>query len=118
VRRRALPPVLAFALVMLGLSALAGVIGAVGLMSTEAVAAVGLLIFAAAAGVSAWWLAHGRRRGYWSAVVILGLVGAVPMIVALTSDAGVLAVVLAPPLVVAGLMLAPRVRATLISDHE
>jgi hypothetical protein len=112
------PPVLAFALVMLGLSAFIGFIGGVGLMGSRPLVGVVFLVFAVLAVASAWSLVRRERRGYWSAVVLLALIGAVPAGFAI--DAGSVAdtVVLIPPLVMAGMLLTPRVRADLTDRRD
>ena len=110
------PPALAFALVMLGLSALVGLIGGFALATRQTIAAVVFLLFGVAASAAGWSFAHGRRRGYWSAVVVLALVGAVPTGFAIAEGAGPAALVLAPPLVVAGILLRPSVRAELVTE--
>lgn len=110
------PPALAFALVMLGLSALVGLIGGFALLTRQPIAAAVFLLFGVAASASGWSLARGRRRGYWAAVVVLGLVGAVPTGFAIAEGAGPAALVLAPPLIVTGILLRPSVRAELVTD--
>jgi hypothetical protein len=49
-------------------------------------------------------------------VVVLGLVGAVPTGFAIAEGAGTAALVLAPPLIVAGILLRPSVRAELVTE--
>jgi hypothetical protein len=115
---RRVPPVLAFALVMLGLSALVGLIGGVGLLGSQPLVGVVFLVFAVLAAASAWSLVHRERRGYWSAVALLGLIGAVPAGFAIGAGSAAAAVVLVPPLVMAGIMLTPRVRAELIDPGD
>ncbi|MDQ1496233.1 MAG: hypothetical protein QOG69_2716 [Actinomycetota bacterium] len=115
-RGRRWPPALAFALVMLGLSALVGLIGGFALLTRQPIAAAVFLLFGVAASATGWSLARGRRRGYWSAVVVLGLVGAVPTGFAIAEGAGTAALVLAPPLIVAGILLRPSVRAELVTE--
>jgi hypothetical protein len=115
---RRVPPVLAFALVMLGLSALVGLIGGVALIGSQPVAGVAFLVFGLLTVASAWSLVRREPRGYWSAVVLLGLIGAVPAGFAIAAGSAAATVVLVPPLVMAGILLAPRVRADLIGRRE
>jgi hypothetical protein len=117
-QRRRVPPVLAFALVMLGLSGLVGLIGGVGLIGSRPIVGVAFLVFAVLAAASAWSLVRGERRGYWSAVVLLGLIGAVPAGFAIGAGSAADAVVLVPPLVMAGIMLTPGVRAELLTRRD
>jgi hypothetical protein len=113
-RGRRWPPVLAVALVVLAMAALVGVIGGVALLANAPAAAAVLFAFAVLSVASAWWLARGQRRGYWSAIVVLALVGGGPSAGALTAGDGFTAVVLLPPLVLAAFMLRRPVRAQLI----
>lgn len=113
-----MPPVLAFALVMLGLSAFVGIIGGVGLIGSQPLAAAAFLVFGVATAATAWSLVRGERRGYWSAVVLLGLIGAVPAGFAIVAGSAAAAVVLVPPLVMAAILLKPSVRADLISRRD
>jgi hypothetical protein len=115
---RRVPPVLAFALVMLGLSALVGLVGGVGLMASRPLVGAVFLVFAVLAVASAWSLVRRERRGYWSSVVLLALIGAVPAGFAIGAGSAADAVVLVPPLVMAGILLTPRVRAELIAPHD
>jgi hypothetical protein len=115
---RRVPPVLAFALVMLGLSALVGLIGGVGLIGSQPLVAAAFLVFGVLAAAAGWSLARGERRGYWSSVVLLGLIGAVPAGFAISAGSVAAAVVLVPPLVMAGILLTPRVRAELIRRRD
>lgn len=115
---RRVPPVLAFALVMLGLSALVGLVGGLGLIASQPLVGAAFLVFAVLAAASAWSLVRGERRGYWSAVVLLGLIGAVPAGFAIGAGSAADAVVLVPPLVMAGILLTPRVRADLIAPRD
>jgi hypothetical protein len=55
------------------------------------------------------------ERGYWSAVVLLGLIGAIPTGFAIAVGSVATSVVLVPPLVMAGILVLPRVRAQLIN---
>jgi hypothetical protein len=113
-----MPPVLAFALVMLGLSAFIGVIGGLGLIGSQPLVGVAFLVFAVLAAFSAWSLVRRERRGYWSAVVLLTLIGAVPAGFAIGAGSVAATVVLVPPLVMAGILLTPRVRAELTDPRE
>jgi hypothetical protein len=115
---RRVPPVLAFALVMLGLSALVGLIGGVGLISSQPPVAAVFLVFGVLAAATAWSLVRRERRGYWAAVVLLGLIGAVPAGFAIAAGSAAAAVVLVPPLLMAGILLQPRVRAELIDRQD
>lgn len=115
---RRVPPVLAFALVMLGLSALVGLIGGIGLLGSQPLVAAAFLVFCVVAVASAWSLVRGERRGYWSAVALLALIGAVPAGFAIGAGSVAAAVVLVPPLVMAGILLTPRVRADLIGRRD
>lgn len=115
---RRVPPVLAFALVMLGLSGLVGLIGGVGLIGSQPLAGAAFLVFAVLAVGAAWSLARGERRGYWSAVVLLALIGAVPAGFAIAAGSVAATVVLVPPLLMAGILLTPHVRADLIGRRE
>jgi hypothetical protein len=115
---RRVPPVLAFALVMLALSALVGLIGGLGLMSSRPLVGAAFLVFAVLAVASAWSLVRRERRGYWSAVVLLALIGAVPAGFAIGAGSAAAAVVLVPPLLMAGILLTPGVRADLTDRHE
>jgi hypothetical protein len=108
------PPVLAVALVVLAMSALVGLIAAVAVLSREPFAASLFFAFFVVTLASAFWLARGQRRGYWSAVVLLFLVGGVPSVGAATAGDAVTAVVLLPPVVLAAVMLRRSVRAQLI----
>jgi hypothetical protein len=108
------PPVLAFALVMLGLSALVGLIAGIGLIGSQPLVSAAFLVFALLDFASAWSLVRGEPRGYWSAVVLLVLIGAVPAGIAIAAGSVAGAVVLVPPLVMAGILLMPRVRVDLI----
>ena len=112
---RRLPPVMAFALVMLVLSALVGLVGGVALVSRQPLVAALFLLFALLAVASAWSFGRGEKRGYWSAVVLLGLIGAVPAGFAIAAGSVATGVVLVPPLLMAGILLLPRVRAQLIT---
>ena len=111
---RRVPPALAFALVMLGLSALVGLIGGVSLMGSQPLVGAALLVFAVLTVASAWSLVRGERRGYWSAVVLLALIGGVPAAFAIGAGSVAATVVLVPPLVMAGILLTPGVRADVI----
>jgi hypothetical protein len=113
-QERRVPPVLAFALVMLALSALVGLIGGIGLLGSEPLAGVAFLVFAVLDVGSAWSLVRREPRGYWSAIVLLGLIGAVPAGFAIAAGSAAATVVLVPPLVMAGILAMPRVRADLI----
>jgi hypothetical protein len=115
---RRMPPVLAFALVMLGLSAFVGVIGGLGLIASQPLVGVAFLVFAVLAAGSGWSLVRRERRGYWSAVVLLTLIGAVPAGFAINAGSVAATVVLVPPLVMAGILLVPRVRADLTDPRE
>jgi hypothetical protein len=115
---RRVPPALAFALVMLGLSALVGLIGGVGLIGNKPLVGAAFLVFGVLAAATGWSLARGERRGYWAAVVLLGLIGAVPAGFAIGAGSVAAAVVLVPPLVMAGILLTPRVRADLIGRRD
>jgi hypothetical protein len=115
---RRVPPVLAFALVMLGLSALVGIIGGFGLIGSQPLVGAVFLVFGVLAVSSAWSLVRREPRGYWSAVVLLGLVGAVPAGFAIAAGSVAAAVVLVPPLVMAGILLMPHVRADLVDRPE
>jgi len=112
------PPVLAFALVMLGLSAFVGLIGGVGLMGSRPLVGAVFLVFAVVTVTSAWSLVRREPRGYWSAVVLLTLIGAVPAGFAISAGSVADTVVLVPPLLMAGILLTPRVRADLIERRE
>jgi len=112
------PPVLAFALVMLGLSALVGLIGGVALLADQPLVGVAFLVFGVLAAAAAWSLARREPRGYWAAVVLLGLIGAVPAGFAISAGSVAAAVVLVPPLLMAGILLMPRVRADLIASQD
>ena len=113
-----MPPVLAFALVMLGLSAFIGLIGGVGLMGSRPLVGAVFLVFAVLAVASAWSLVRREPRGYWSAVVLLALIGAVPAGFAINAGSVADTVVLVPPLVMAAILLTPRVRAELIDRRD
>ena len=113
-----MPPVLAFALVMLGLSAFVGLIGGIGLLGSRPLVGAAFLVFAVLAVASAWSLVRRERRGYWSAVVLLTLIGGVPAGFAIGAGSVAATVVLVPPLVMAGILLAPRVRADLIDKPQ
>jgi hypothetical protein len=115
---RRVPPVLAFALVMLGLSALVGLIGGIGLLGSRPLAGVAFLVFAVLAVASAWSLVRREPRGYWSAVVLLALIGAVPAGFAIAAGSAAATVVLVPPLIMAGVLLMPRVRADLVDPRD
>jgi hypothetical protein len=115
---RRVPPVLAFALVMLGLSAFVGLIGGIGLMGSRPLLGVVFLVFAVLAVASAWSLVRGERRGYWSAVVLLALIGAVPAGFAIGAGSVADTVVLVPPLVMAAILLTHRVRADLTAPRD
>jgi hypothetical protein len=115
---RRVPPVLAFALVMLGLSALVGLIGGFGLIASRPLVGAAFLVFAVLALASGWSLVRGERRGYWSAVVLLGLIGGVPAGFAIRAGSVADTVVLVPPLVMAGILLMPSVRAELLSRRD
>jgi hypothetical protein len=115
---RRVPPVLAFALVMLGLSALIGFIGGIGLIGSQPLVGAAFLVFAVLAVASAWSLVRRERRGYWSAVVLLALIGAVPAGFAINAGSVADTVVAVPPLVMAGILLTPRVRADLTDRSE
>jgi 4-hydroxybenzoate polyprenyltransferase len=115
---RRVPPVLAFALVMLGLSAFVGLIAGIGLIGSQPLVGAGFLIFAVLAVGSAWSLVRRERRGYWSSVVLLALIGAVPAGFAINDGSVADTVVLVPPLVMAGILLTPRVRAELIDAQD
>jgi len=110
--------VLAFALVMLGLSALVGLIGGLGLIGSQPLVAAVFLVFGVLAAATAWSLVRRERRGYWSAVVLLGLIGAVPAGFAIAAGSVAAAAVLVPPLLMAGILLQPRVRADLTDRRE
>jgi hypothetical protein len=110
--------VLAFALVMLGLSALVGLIGGVAVIGSQPLVGAAFLVFGVLAAAAAWSLARGEPRGYWSAVVLLGLIGAVPAGFAIGAGSIAAAVVLVPPLLMAGILLMPRVRAELIAPQR
>jgi hypothetical protein len=112
---RRLPSVVAFALVMLVLSALVGLVGGVALVSRQPLVAALFLLFALLAAASTWSFGRGEKRGYWSAVVLLGLIGAVPAGFAIAAGSVATGVFLVPPLVMAGILLLPRVRAQLIA---
>ena len=109
---------LAFALVMLGLSAFVGVIGGIGLLGSRPLVGAAFLVFAVLTVASAWSLVRRERRGYWSAVVLLALIGAVPAGFAIGAGSVAATVVLVPPLVMAGVLLTPSVRADLIDRRE
>lgn len=113
-----MPPVLAFALVMLGLSAFIGLIGGIGLIGSRPLVGAAFLVFGVLTVGSAWSLVRRERRGYWSAVVLLALVGAVPAGFAIGAGSVADTVVLVPPLVMAGILLTPRVRADLTDPRE
>jgi hypothetical protein len=115
---RRVPPALAFALVMLGLSALVGLIGGVSLMGSQPLVGAAFLVFGVLAVAAAWSLVRGERRGYWAAVVLLALIGAVPAGFAIGAGSVAAAVVLVPPLVMAGILLTPGVRADLIGRRD
>jgi hypothetical protein len=112
------PPVVAFALVMLVMSALVGLVGGVSLASRQPLAAAVFLLFGLLAAASAWSFGRGERRGYWSAVVLLGLIGAVPAGFAIAAGSVATGVVLVPPLVMAGILSVPRVRTQLINRRS
>jgi hypothetical protein len=103
---------------MLGLSSLVGLIGGVGLLGSQPLAGVAFLVFAVLALASAWSLVRREPRGYWSAVVLLGLIGAVPAGFAIAAGSAAAAVVLVPPLLMAGILLTPRVRADLVDRPD
>jgi hypothetical protein len=103
---------------MLGLSGLVGLIGGVGLIGSRPLVGATFLVFAVLVTASAWSLVRGERRGYWSAVVLLGLIGAVPAGFAIGAGSAADAVVLVPPLVMAGIMLVPGVRAELLARRD
>lgn len=115
---RRTPPVLAFALVMLGLSAFIGLIGGIGLLGSQPLVGVAFLVFAVLAVASAWSLVRRERRGYWASVVLLALIGAVPAGFAIGAGSIAATVVLVPPLVMAGILLTPSVRAQLTGRRE
>ena len=117
-RARRLPPVLAFALVMLGLSALVGLVGGVALIASQPLVGAVFVVFGVLAAAAAWSLARREPRGYWAAVVLLGLIGAVPAGFAIAAGSVAAAVVLVPPLLMAGILLLPRVRADLIASQD
>jgi hypothetical protein len=112
------PPVLAFALVMLGLSALVGLVGGLGLIGSQPLVGAAFLVYAVLAVSAAWSLVRGEPRGYWAAVALLGLIGAVPAGFAISAGSVAAAVVLVPPLVMAAILLTPRVRADLIGRRD
>ena len=115
---RRMPPVLAFALVMLGFSALVGFIGGIGLIGSQPLVSAAFLFFAVLTVASAWSLVRGEARGYWAAVVLLGLIGGVPAGFAIAAGSPAATVVLVPPLVMAGILLMPRVRAELLTRRD
>jgi hypothetical protein len=115
---RRVPPVLAFALVMLGLSAFIGFIGGLGLIGSQPLVGAVFLVFAVLAVGSGWSLVRRERRGYWASVVLLALIGAVPAGFAINAGSVADTVVLVPPLVMAAILLTPRVRADLIDPRE
>jgi hypothetical protein len=115
---RRVPPVLAFALVMLGLSAFVGFIGGIGLIGSRPLVGAVFLVFAVLAVASGWSLVRRERRGYWASVVLLALIGAVPAGFAIGAGSVADSVVLVPPLVMAGILLTPSVRADLIDRRE
>jgi len=117
-RARRLPPVLAFALVMLALSALVGLVGGFALITSQPLVGAVFLVFGVLAAAAAWSLARREPRGYWAAVVLLGLIGAVPAGFAIAAGSVAAAVVLVPPLLMAGILLLPRVRADLIASQD
>ena len=109
---------LAFALVMLGLSAFVGLIGGVGLIGSQPLVGVAFLVYAVLAIASGWSLVRRERRGYWASVVLLALIGAVPAGFAISAGSVADTVVLVPPLVMAAILLTPSVRADLINRPE
>jgi 4-hydroxybenzoate polyprenyltransferase len=110
--------VLAFALVMLGLSAFVGLIGGLGLIGSQPLVGAVFLVFGVLAIASAWSLVRREPRGYWSAVVLLALIGAVPAGFAVAAGSIADTVVLVPPLVMAAILLTPGVRADLVDRRE
>ena len=105
-------------LVMLGLSAFIGFIGGIGLIGSQPLVGAGLVVFAVLAVASAWSLVRRERRGYWASVALLALIGAVPAGFAIAAGSVAATVVLVPPLVMAGLLLTPSVRADLVDRRE
>ena len=108
------PPVAGFALVMLAMCALIGLVGGVLLVVRRPAIGVPLLVLAGAAGWTAWALARGTRAGYWAGVGLLAVVGLVPGGLAIAAGAPAAAVVLLAPLLVAVLMLRPSARAAIV----
>jgi hypothetical protein len=103
---------------MLGLSAFIGLIGGLGLIGSRPLVGAVFLVFGVLAIASAWSLVRREPRGYWSAVVLLALIGAVPAGFAIGAGSAADTVVLVPPLVMAGILLTPRVRAELIDPRD
>jgi hypothetical protein len=112
--RLQLPPVIAFALVMLGMCVLIGLIAGFAVIARQPAVGAALLVFGLVALATAWQLARGTPLGYWAAVSLLGLVGGVPGGIAAAHGAVAATVTLAAPFVVALILLRPSIRAGLI----
>jgi hypothetical protein len=111
------PPVYFYAVVMLGLAGLLALLGGLFVVTRAAVLGASLLAFAALCGVALWQLLRHTIVGYWLAVGVLFVAGVTPIIAFLMTGSGIGGVIFCPPAIVAGVMLSPRVRTSIIKDR-
>lgn len=108
------PTVYFYAVILLVLSALLALFGGVVAIAPDPALGGGLLGFALISGIAVWQLLRHTAFGYWLAVAVLFVAGVTPVVAFLATNSGIGGVIFCPPAIVAGAMLSPKVRASII----
>ncbi len=108
------PTVYFYAVILLVLASLLALFAGAVAVSPDPSLGGGLLAFGVVSGVSVWQLARHTAFGYWLAVVVLLVAGVTPVVAFLATNSGIGGIIFCPPAIVAGAMLSPRVRASII----
>lgn len=108
------PTVYYYAVIMLVLAGLLALFGGVVTISPDPALGAGLLAFALLSGFAVWQLVRHTAFGYWLAVVVLFVAGVTPIVAFLATNSGIGGIVFCPPAIVAGAMLSPKARASII----
>lgn len=108
------PTVYFYAVILLVLSGLLALFGGLVAIAPDPALGGGLLGFALVSGVAVWQLVRHTAVGYWLAVATLFIAGVTPVVAFLATNSGIGGILFCPPAIVAGAMLSPKVRASII----
>jgi 4-amino-4-deoxy-L-arabinose transferase-like glycosyltransferase len=111
------PTVFYYAVALLALASVFGLVGGVVAVRRNVALGIGLLAFAVVAAVAVWRLVRRTVDGYWLAIAVLTVAGVGPIALFLAAGNASGVVLFCPPLIVAVIMLRPSARAAIVRDH-